>query len=207
MPTHLLTRRTHRPKDGLCLSDDISLPRARAHEACGPARWGFALWLASAVPGPILWVTPQWEKVQLNPDGIAPFTDPSRFLFIRAPRTEDLLWCTEEILRSGATGLVVCELPEPPLMTPVRRLHLAAEEGGTLGAAPLALLLTPDQGGAPGIETRWHMAQAHSATHSHWTLKRLRARTAPPKEWILKRGAAPKPFAVSPASTPNVRNS
>ncbi|MQQ08854.1 hypothetical protein GFB49_10340 [Epibacterium sp. SM1979] len=198
MTTHLLSRKAHRPANGLRLSDDILLPRARAHEVCGPARWSFALWVASAIAGPILWIVPAWFRDQLNPDGVSRFTDPARFLFVRPTRGEDLLWCVEESLRSGAAALVVCELPAPPAMTPVRRLHLAAEEGSTQGPAPMALLLTPDQGGAPGIETRWHMAPAHTPTAARWRLERLRARTQPPKSWLLQSATGPTPLEVIP---------
>ncbi|MEM7732273.1 MAG: hypothetical protein AAF280_05755, partial [Pseudomonadota bacterium] len=164
----------------------ITLPQARAHEVCGNARWLFTLMVAGALKGPVFWITPTWQPETLNPEGMLALTDPGRFTFISARRAEDTLWTLEEVLRSGAVPLVVAEMPEPPAMTPVRRLHLAAETGAREGqCAPLALLLTPGQGGAPGIETRWHMQQAHGVETRAWRLSRLRARTAPPKDWDL----------------------
>lgn len=201
MSTHLLSRHTHRPRARLSLLNStegekaaraeggIDLARGRAHEACGPARRSFALWLAAATSGPVLWISPQWDPSRLNPDGMLDFVDPGRFLFVSAARREDLLWAVEEALRCGATPLVVADLDGPPAMTPVRRLHLAAEQGGATGPAPLALLLTPGTGGAAGIESRWHLAPAHHAQQRIWQLDRLRARTQPPARWHLQQKA------------------
>lgn len=195
MPTHLLARRSHKPRPALPLMEGIALEQARVHEACGPARHSFALWLAAAAQGPVLWLSaPQPGKLP-NPDGMAECASPARFLFVQTARTEDLLWSMEEALRSGAAPLVVADLAEPPAMTPVRRLHLAAEAGGTFGPAPLGLLLTPGEGGAQGIESRWHLTHAPRPGGSPrfagcWTLQRLRARTLPPRSWQITRTAA-----------------
>ncbi|TDK48750.1 ImuA family protein [Antarcticimicrobium luteum] len=190
MPTHLLTRAPERKRPQLVLRDGIALSRARAHEVCGPARWTFALWLAGHSTGPVLWIAPGWERAALNPDGMAEWADPGRFLFVHPRRAQDLLWCAEEALRAGAAPLVVTELPAPPALTPVRRLHLAAETGAGAerGTAPLGLLLTPGNGGAQGIESRWHMAPAHADAARRWRLERRRARTAPPGAWTLAPG-------------------
>lgn len=188
MTTHLLSRAPERKRPQLTLAEGIALTRGRVHEVCGPARWSFALWLAGQCSGPVIWIAPGWESAALNPDGMVDWADPGRFLFVQPRRAPDLLWCAEEVLRSGAVPLVVAELPQPPALTPVRRLHLAAEHGAHPGAAPLGLLLTPGDGGAQGIESRWHMAPAHEAHAQRWHLERRRARTAPPKSWVLGRG-------------------
>ena len=182
-PTQLLSRQPQRSGPCLDLDADIALPLARVHEACGPARRTFALWLAGQTRGPVLWITPTWEPAQLNPEGMLPWVDPARFLYVRAQRAEDLLWCTEEALRAGAVPLVVADLPGAPGLTPVRRMHLAAETGGQMGTPPLGLLLTPGEGGAQGIESRWHMAPAHEGKSRRWRLERRRARAMPPKAW------------------------
>ncbi|WP_291729550.1 hypothetical protein [Leisingera sp. F5] len=120
------------------------------------------------------------------------------------------------------------EPAEPPAITPVRRLHLAAERGGRFGPAPLGLLLPPGTGGAQGIENRWHLARAHTSfphdlvphdlpehspppgpagdgaakTRKCWTLQRLRARTLPPCSWQIAQAAGSsllRPASCRPA--------
>ncbi len=183
MSVQLLGQKPARVAPGVTLQDGITLQLGRVHEGCGPARRSFAMWLAGQMQGPVLWISPAWEPGQLNPDGMMPFADPARFIFVRPTRAEDLLWCMEEALRSGAIPLIVGDLPGAPGLTPVRRMHLAAEQGGTMGRAPLGLLLTPGDGGAQGIETRWHMAAAHQGEARRWTLTRRRARALPPVSW------------------------
>ncbi|MFW2541094.1 ImuA family protein [Primorskyibacter sp. 2E107] len=187
----LLARRPHRPPPALTFWDEVRLPYARVHEVCGRARRTMALWIARQMTGGVFWIAPQRSGAGgmggangLNPDGVAPLIDPGRITFVDPRSVTDLLWCVEEVLRSGAVPLVVAELPEPPAMTPVRRLHLAAETGAGAGVCqPLGLLLTPDRGGAAGIETRWSLDPAHPPGRDLWRLERLRARMLPPKGW------------------------
>lgn len=162
----------------------------RLHECCGPARHGFALWLAAQIGGAVLWVAPRGRTEHLNPDGMSALADPGQAVFVETKRDDDALWVLEEALRSGALGLVVGDLPGPPGLRAVRRLHLAAQEGASHGIhQPLGLILTPGDGGAPGIETRWHMTQAHTSRAARWQLERRRARSLPPKTWILGPGS------------------
>ena len=210
MPAHLLRRAPDRPQPTLTPHPDIALRLARVHEVCGPARRTFAMWLAGQTRGPVLWISPLWEVNQPNPDGICAFTDPARFLFVTPRRAEDLLWCIEEALRAGVVPLVVADLPGAPALTPVRRMHLAAESGSQTGTPPLGLLLTPGNGGAQGAETRWHMAPDHEGEKRQWRLERRRARALPPQAWSasqtraragleLVRINAPDPRAETPA--------
>jgi protein ImuA len=146
----------------------------------------------------VVWIAPGWLAERLYPCGLRDFADPARLILARARRPEDLMWAMEESLRTGAVGLVVCELAAPPGLTPVRRLHLAAEAGAEAARhrgriAPLGVLLTPGAGGAQGIESRWQLAAlpteaSGGANLPVWRLDRLRARMQPPAEWRLQHG-------------------
>lgn len=175
------------------LIGDLRLARGRLHEFCGPARVTLAAMLMGQITGPVVWVLPGWQAERLYPAGLAEFADPGRVIFARARRPEDILWTMEEALRSGAVPLVVGEVLAPPGLTPVRRMHLAAEAGAERAAhadrlAPLGVILTPGQGGAQGVESRWHLRPAPSGStlierRQAWQLSRLRARMAPVAEW------------------------
>ncbi len=183
-----LHRAPHRPVPLLPVIGEMALMPGRVHEICGPARRSLALEVAARTEGPVIWIRPEWQAEQLNPEGIGVAGLPGRLIFVQAKRAEDLLWCLEESLRSGAVALAVAELPGPPPLTPVRRLHLAAEAGAEArGRAPLGLILTPGAGGAGGVESRWSLTPTHTADRLGWRLERLRARTAPPARWQLDR--------------------
>src|SRR6056297_3708183 len=184
---HLLTKAPHRPAAGAAFLGDLALAPARVHEACGVARHTFALIVAAALRGPIMWIAPAWRPERLNAEGIVRFVDPSRFLFVTPRRDEDVLWSMEEALRAGCVPLVVADLPGPPALTPVRRLHLAAETGAAEGRhLPLGLILTPE-GNAPGVESRWSFAPRHpDTTTERWDMRRLRARTQPEAAWLVE---------------------
>lgn len=187
----LLSRRSHRPPEALTLWEEVRLPLARVHELCGRARRTLAFWLAAQTAGDVFWIAPDRRgRLEmggangLNPEGMRRWICPGRVAFLCPGERLDMLWCMEEALRSGAVPLVVLELPEPPGMTPVRRLHLAAEAGAEVGLCqPLGLLLTPGKGGSAGIETRWGLEPAHLPGQDRWRLERLRARMLPPKGW------------------------
>ena len=109
--------------------DGLEMSFARVHEICGPARRTLALAVAGETAGPVFWIRPDWGTETLNGAAIADWVDPGRLIFLAGRRAEDLLWTMEESLRSGQVPLVVADLPAPPGLTPVRRLHLAAEDG------------------------------------------------------------------------------
>ena len=181
-------QRTH--TSTLELWPGVHLTLRRVHEACGPNRRSLAMMIAQKMEGPVFWVTPEWNTDHLHADGMISFINPGRMTFITPKRTEDILWTVEEVLRSGAVPLVIADLSGLPALTPVRRLHLAAETGLIEGTSPpLGLLLTPGNGGAPGVESRWHLAARHQGTDDIWQLNRIRSRSAPPSSWRLSHQA------------------
>lgn len=177
------------------LAGDLTLQRGRVHELCGPSRLMLAARIMARTQGAVVWIRPGWAPERLNAAGLQPLADPSRLILVQAPRDDSLLWAAEEALRSGAAPLVIAELLAPPALTPTRRLHLAAETGAEAarrdGAIPpLGLVLLPGQGGAQGVESRWHLAPAPSRAllwsgEETFTLTRLRARLLPPASWSL----------------------
>lgn len=183
---HLLTRTSHsaRGRGDICFLGDLSLAKARVHEFCGTARRTLALTVARAMQGQVFWVRPGWAVEHLNSAALPPWINPGRVVTLSPRRPEDLLWTIEEILRTGLIPLVVGDIPGPPGLTAVRRLHLAAETGAAEGnVAPVGLLLTASGKGAPGVETRWRLMPDHGEARTAWRLDRVRARTLPPASW------------------------
>jgi protein ImuA len=178
---------------------DMDLRLGRVHEFCGPARRTLALHAAARMAGPVIWIRPGWAAERLNPEGMLPLgLEPGRVIFVDGRRAEDLLWSAEEALRAGAAPLVVCELAARPGLTPVRRLHLAAQTGAETSASwgggpPLGLLLIQGQGGVPGVESRWYMTCTHCADGLSWRLERRRARDAPPMTWDVTEDGRTRP--------------
>lgn len=186
----IISRSQRRPRAALPFLGGLMLARARVHEFCGPSRRTLALLAARGVEGTVLWIQPAWQAEQLYPEGLRSLIAPGRLIFVTPRRGEDLLWCVEEALRSGAAPLVVGDLAEVPGLTPMRRLQLAAEAGAErAGVPPTGLMLTPGAGGAAGAESRWRLAPGHVPGRARWRLSLLRARTAPPQDWTV--AAAP----------------
>lgn len=186
-PAHILTRdRPHRPAKTQEFVAGQSLVLSRVHEFCGNGRRTLALMLAAQMQGDVFWIQPAWLPERLHMEGIQRYVNPGRITFLSPRRPENLLWSMEEILRTGAVPLCIADIPGVPALTPIRRLHLAAETGAREGKiAPIGVVLTPEQGGAQGVETRWELA----ARSPHWRLHRHRARMAPQAAWdIDKKG-------------------
>ncbi len=180
------------------LDQTLTLAAGRAHEICGPARRVLAAWVMNW-GAPVLWLRLSHNPDRFCPQGLADWAAPGGVIWAENPRPSEVLACAEDGLRSGACALVVVDLAEPVAMTPLRRLHLAAEMGlarrraRSPNASLRALVLTPGDGGTPGVESRWHMAPCPARgmppadpVGAAWRLTRTRARMAPPASWDVQ---------------------
>ena len=187
MSAAILKRKSYTPEKGIPLIGDLTLAPNRVHEFCGPARRRLAVMLASEMSGPIFWISNHWETDRIYPPALLPHVDPGRITFVRPKRPIEILWAMEEVLRSGVAPLCVAELAEPPALTPVRRLNLAATQAHeTWRCYHLGVLLIPGDGGAQGTESRWYMRPDHGVERTAWSLERRRARMSAPKTWAVE---------------------
>ena len=107
------------PRPSLPLFGALALALGRVHECCGPARHTWAMIVAGALSGPVLWIAPRWLRDRPHPDGIRPFAGPERFLFAAPEHRMELLWCMEEALRSAA-GMVARSPVTTSIAKPLR---------------------------------------------------------------------------------------
>lgn len=184
------------------------LALGRAHEVAGPGRRVLAAQVAARLSGPLLWIRAAPAEGWLNPEGLAPLLDPARLVVLRDLRAVEALWAAEEALRSGACPCVVLEAAQPPALTPVRRLNLAAEAGAAQAPAPpLCLILLAEGGAAGAVETRWWVDPLPgwvAGGPARWRLSLLRDKGGPPGTWTITapggtEGRSTAPLASTPA--------
>ena len=148
--------------------ETFELMRWRVHEAQGPGRRGFAMFQAARHRGPLIWTIPAHLSHNPMPRGL-PDGVGQRIHLVRPTSEVDLLWATEEALRSSAPDLVISEPEKPLSLTAGRRLQLAAEAGKTTG-----LMLIREGQGNNATETRWHCAsgagECQDSTAHCWKL-------------------------------------
>ncbi|WP_134682032.1 ImuA family protein [Paracoccus ravus] len=155
-------------------SDPLALAPARVHEAAGPGRSAFALFQTARHPGPLFWVLPQHEVSRPLPQGL-PEGVAERLHLVETRSETELLWATEEALRSPASGFVIAEPGKALNLTAGRRLQLAAEAGRTTG-----LLLIREGHGCNAAETRWQCVPLPGPADSarqHWRLTKDKSGT------------------------------
>ena len=177
---------------------NIYLKIGKIHEICGPAKIRIATLVSAKTKGLIVWIRPNWENSTINTDGISDWFSPNQLLLINAKSKNDLLFATEEVLRSGISEVTITELPVIPSALQMRRIRLAINSGIKLNNTkkPLSLILSPNEGGATNIESRWYAStlacwhslanEENSALEQKWYIKRLFSKTDPIKEWSIE---------------------
>ncbi|NVK42907.1 MAG: translesion DNA synthesis-associated protein ImuA [Oceanospirillaceae bacterium] len=127
-------------------------------EGCGELRLLLPLLAAAPKDRWIVWVDP--PHIPYAPALKAAGVALERLLLVRSTSRRDRLWCLEQALKSGCCAAVLGWVPAGEAKS-LRRLQLAASEGGGLGfvfrstacrdqssPAPYRLLLEPEQDGA-----------------------------------------------------------
>lgn len=162
-------------------------------EAHLAAATGFTLGLASLSPARhLLWIA---EDMALNESGVpyGPGLDafklaPERLVTAAVSHRRDLLWAMEEALRCRALGAVIGEVRGGAIdSVAVRRLSLAAAEGGTLAL----LLRAQPADDASTAATRWTVSAAPSSKGygpgaPRFAAELIRNRRGPLGSWILE---------------------
>jgi len=167
---------------------NLNLSSGKIHELYGNSRTTLALIIAKKMQGHIFWIRTESNPNLLNADGITDFINPGRLTFINVKTFNDILWSMEETLRAGCIPLVISDLPKIPDFTAVRRLHLALKSNINNEKICLGLILTPQQGGARGVESRWQFNANHSKLKTEWLLECIKAKNIKLRKWkVIKK--------------------
>jgi hypothetical protein len=130
----------------------------------------FALLLARAAGGNIIWCDPQRA---LYPPAVAAARIPIEKLFLLHPKTQaDQSWAIAECMRCRGVGVTIAQVSKLSRIE-ARRLQLAAEKGGGIG-----LLLRPMDRNASiyAAATRWLVAPARGLrTVQRWKVQLIHA--------------------------------
>ena len=134
----------------------------------------------------------------MNTDSISDWFCTNRLLFVNAKNNNDLFSGTEEVLRSGISKIVIIEIPGIPNSLQMYRINLAMTLGmkSNYTILPLGLILSPNNGGATSIESRWYASTLHwwknltdrrdGSSKQKRYIRRLFSRTEPVKKWSIE---------------------
>jgi len=157
------------PATAIPIFPGLSLARARVHEVIGRAADGFVLSVLGSSKGNIIWTGRQGRISSLCPLAMNRFFDPARLITCGCISRKEILWSTEQALRSRGAELVVAEMRQGPNLHESRRLQLAAEAGRTLG-----LILIERGAQSSASQTRWHCEASENGQWS-WQLIKNKA--------------------------------
>ncbi len=150
---------------GLAPASLHEIAPASARDLAAAAGFVFALAARARDGRSVLWIQTDFAALEagnIYGPGCELFGLPaSRLLIVKVARPLDALWAMEEALKCRALVCVIAELPKDGAMadlTAMRRLTLAAREGGSFGF----LLRHRPSALASTAETRWEIAAAPS---------------------------------------------
>jgi len=161
----------------------------RVHEITGPARDGWVLSILSLTSGPIIWIGRPKDVYSICAPAAASYFDPARLVVTECISRQEILWSTEQALRSNGPNIVVTELAQGPNLKESRRFQLAAEEGRTLG-----LLQIKNFAQTSASQTRWWCEAIASGTtnmnHRAWNISLIKNKGGQTGQWqvIWKEG-------------------
>ena len=138
--------------------------------------------------GFIIWIA---KKRTVFPPGLARFgLETDRIVFIDVERDQEILWATEEALRSKGIAAVVSEIADVDL-TSTRRMQLAVEQSQVTG---FLLRSNPKKSGSSSCVTSWRIRPLPTSFSDgmpgvgfpHWNVELTRARNGKPGEWQIE---------------------
>ena len=173
----------------------IFLKNKRIHQILGPSRIRMLLFLAQKISGPIFWIKSSKEKIFLHPDGISPWLNPDRLVFVYAKNQIDKLWAIEKIIESRSSRLIVANLNKNPNFNSIRRLNLAIKSDTPSTNHPICIFFTDCKIDIKGVESRWFIKSVPSWTalgendfksiKEKWVFKRVYCRTNTIAKWVV----------------------
>ncbi|MBP7063240.1 hypothetical protein [Ferrovibrio sp.] len=126
----------------------------------------------------VLWIAPAQQQLYapaLARLGLAH----DRLTLAHTRRAEDRLYAFEDALRDLGYGAVVAEIDQADLAE-TRRLHLAAEQGGSTG-----FLIRRDHKAPSAALTRWQI-EAGDGLRPCWRISLLRCLNGQPANWLVE---------------------
>ena len=138
--------------------------------------------------GVIIWIS---KKRTVFPPGLARFgINTDRIVFVDLGREQEILWATEEALRTKGIASVVSEISDVDI-TATRRMQLAVEQSGVTG---FLLRANPKKTSASSCVTSWRVRSLPTAFddampgvgYPRWEIELARARNGKPGKWQVE---------------------
>ncbi|MDE2790800.1 MAG: hypothetical protein OXI81_10305 [Paracoccaceae bacterium] len=110
----------------------------------------FAVIVASRLSGPVIWVGDRNAVDSLAPMALQEFIDPARMILTGCTTRKEILWASEQAMRTHGMSCVIVELHDGLTLRDSRRLQLAAGNSGCTG-----IILIAGRAHTSAAQTRW----------------------------------------------------